>query len=222
MYSVPPAKCSYHSSRPAAAHCTICGRSVCRSCAQPNKNAKPVCRPCALQTGVRQRRSAGVTILAILSIIGGALGLMCFPFAVLLSAIALPRTGEAAAIPGYATYGTASVVIMFAVCPFLLVFGIGLLRLRDWARKWMVFTQWFIVLWVAAEIALQFIWLVPAMNAAGIRIDWLNYIISWAVTVALCALYIIFFTRPMVKVQFGHQVQNWTPASAVVPPGQHR
>jgi hypothetical protein len=227
MYSVPPAKCGYHASRPAVAHCAICGRAVCRSCAQPDKKAKPICRPCALQTGVPQRRSRGITVLAVLNIVSGGLGILCLPIAALWPGgrEAAHEAAAIAAIPGYAAYSMAGVAFSFAVAIACFVTGIGLLRLRDWARKGTIIIQITGLAWGAAGQMSNLLWIVPAKRAAGIAIrpmetDIISNAAMWAFAVAMSMLYIIFFTRPMVKVQFGRQLKNWTPPSAVVPPGQ--
>jgi len=218
MYSVPPAKCAYHASRPAVAHCTICGRAVCRSCAQPDKKAKPICRPCALQTGVPQRRSTGVTILAALSIIMSALCLWCVPVALLGSALFAFKLDAERLIFGYATYEKANVAFNVITSIFAFVFGIGLLRLRDWARKGTIILQIFMLAWSAATQALLFAWIIPAEKAAGIRTFPVEKgLVWWAGSVSFYALYVVFFTRPIVKVQFGHQLKDWTPPSAAVP-----
>jgi hypothetical protein len=166
MYSVPLAKCGYHASRPAVAHCTICGRAVCHSCAQPDNLNRPVCRPCCLYHGMKQRPSGGVTALGVINIVWG-----------------------------------------------------GLLKLREWARELSLVYGVARLVTVTISLLVDAFWLLPAMRAAGASEYMVSSMIFGMVVVIISApiypiVLLAFLTRPMVKVQFGRQLKNWTPPSA--------
>jgi hypothetical protein len=84
-------------------------------------------------------RPAPVTVFAVLCMVFGAIGLLGLAFsAVVLFLVDLPEDPINAAMrnsPAYMTYLKISIPIQFAASVFLFVCGVGLLRLREWARK---------------------------------------------------------------------------------------
>lgn len=205
-------KCEYHGGRPAVAKCKVCGRNVCRYCAQVDGKGKPICRPCCVARGVRQKRSVGVTVLGILDIIGGGTGVAYLPLVLLIWPVAQGSAGAEWAIPGYKAWNIAKTVLDFCISGALLVSGIWLLMLRDWARRVTVVLEVCTLIWMVMSAVPQFAWIIPARAGAGHPVSAFSVVTSDIIGVAVCVLYIVFFTRPMVKAQFGRQLKGWTPA----------
>ncbi len=226
MYATPPANCYYHSSRPAVTYCMACGRPTCRSCTQADPAGRPMCRPCCLQHGVKQRRSGGVTALAVLNIIFGAIGLFGLVNLIILLIMPPVWMGRDYAlmmsIPGCKTYSMVGSILSVSMGVLSLACGIGLLRLRDWARKGSMIYAAIAVVTVVINAVLLLAWQIPAMEAAGVssfQVDMMRVsgftvpVLGLVYPVVLLAL----LTRPMIKVQFGYQMSSGAPGGIPMP-----
>ena len=226
MYATPPANCYYHSSRPAVTYCMACGRPTCRSCTQADPAGRPMCRPCCLQHGVKQRRSGGVTTLAVLNIIFGGLGLLSLFWLIILLIMPPAWMGRDYAlimsIPGYRTYSMVGGIFGAGMGVFLLACGIGLLRLRDWARNGSMIYAAIAIVTVVISAVLFLAWQIPAMEAAGVssfQVDMMRVsgftgpVLGLVYPVVLLAL----LTRPMIKVQFGYRMSGGAPGGIPMP-----
>ncbi|MHC4212538.1 MAG: DUF4339 domain-containing protein [Planctomycetota bacterium] len=89
-------------------------------------------------------RPTSVTVLGILNIVFGGLGILCTPVG-LVATFAIPNAMNSTPVAKvWLLIG--SVVGIF--CSFiLLIVGIGLLNLRRWARKWTLGYGWFAIVW---------------------------------------------------------------------------
>jgi len=185
-----------------------------------------MCRPCCLQHGVKQRRSGGVTALAVLNIIFGGLGLLSL-FNLIILLITPPTwMGRDYALmlsmPGYRTYIMVSGILQVGLGVLLLACGIGLLRLRDWARNGSMIYAAIAVVTVVINTVLLLAWQIPAMEAAGVssfQVDAMRVsvftgpVLGLVYPVVLLAL----LTRPMIKVQFGYQMSGGAPGGIPMP-----
>lgn len=226
MYATPPANCYYHASRPADACCAACGRPVCRGCAQADQAGRPLCRPCCLQYGVRQRRSGAVTTLAVLNIVFGAIGILS-PCSTAWLFLMPPSMMQGdmkimMSLPAYRTIllvnGAASLLfgVLLATC------GIGLLKLKEWARVGArVYAVAALVAMMASTIV-QFGVMLPEFEKAGVsalQITVLKTAVIFGVPLgaAYPIILLVIFSRPMIKVQFGHQLPSAPPGGMPMP-----
>jgi hypothetical protein len=101
--------------------------------------------PSVLSPAPRPHRPVAVTVFGVLNIVFGALGLFSMPCAMFVGLAMLPRimnpTRTAKA------WLLLSNLIGFVCTIVLLIVGIGLLKLREWARKWAIGYGWFALVW---------------------------------------------------------------------------
>jgi hypothetical protein len=167
-----------------------------------------------------------VTILAVLNIIFGAFGL--FSLFGLIIHLIMPRAWMSShyaslmSVPGYKASILVSDILHVGMGVLLLACGIGLLRLRDWARKGSMAYAVIGIIVVVVSTALFFAWQMPAMEAAGVSVYQIGIMRAsafiWPVLglghpVVLLSL----LTRPMIKVQFGHQISSGAPGGIPMP-----
>jgi hypothetical protein len=101
--------------------------------------------PSVLSPAPIPERPTAVTVFGVLNIVFGALGLLSMPCAMFIGLAMLPsimnptRTAKA--------WLLLSNLIGFVCAIILLIVGIGLLRLKVWARKWAVGYGWFAIVW---------------------------------------------------------------------------
>lgn len=102
-----------------------------------------------------KQRPTSVTVLAILNIVFGGLGILCSPFAVISLLIPQP-TGSGFEI-SYAMklFSMFSYGLGFVMSIILLASGIGLLNLKKWARQTAYFYGWFTVAWGILSIVIN-------------------------------------------------------------------
>ncbi len=114
-----------------------------------------------------KKRSVGVTVFAYLDIIGGILGIL-------------------ALIVGIK-------IIIFGA-PLLIIIGIGLLKLKEWARKFEI---------LLTILGYFFIWVMFFVISKDLLIS-LRYMFQFKQIISLLAVIVTvyFFTRPKVKNQF--------------------
>jgi hypothetical protein len=78
-------------------------------------------------------RPPSVTVFGIIAIVFGAFGLICSPFSVLIYSLPIPEMPKLGGF--FKQWVLFSAVLGTAAGMFKIAFGIGLLRLRSWARK---------------------------------------------------------------------------------------
>ena len=166
-----------------------------------------------------------MTALAVLNIIFGAVGLFGLFRLIILLIMPPAWMGRDYAlmmsIPGYKTYAMVGGILQVSMGVLLLACGIGLLRLRDWARKGsMIYAAIAVVTVVITVLFLA--WLIPAMEAAGVssfQVDMMRVsgftgpVLGLVYPVVLLAL----LTRPMIKVQFGYRMSSGAPGGIPMP-----
>lgn len=107
--------------------CPECGGTI----------AVPTALPAASATAVTP---ASVTVFGILNVVFGGFGLLCSPFG-MAGMIMLGDIYDRS--PGFKAWLLASYGVSFACAIWLLALGIGLLRLRRWARSGSIAYGWF-------------------------------------------------------------------------------
>jgi len=198
--------CYFHRARPAVIACQMCGRPLCRKCADTNFMNRPICRPCCAQRFLRQRRSAGVVVLALVAFLIGAAYLFVFLFLILE-----PHGHPLQTWLAPYEIATGMLSVMAVVC------GIGLLRLKNWARVGMIV---FAIAAIVFQCYLSVYLAVLVPSTGGVFYNFfgvvcgLTYILPWAVP------YIVFLTQPLVKAQFGH-TGGKIAAAEISPPPQN-
>jgi len=116
---------------------------------------------------MKKKRSVGVTVFAYLNIATGILGIFAF-----ISGIKIIMLGA----------------------PLLIIIGVGLLKLREWARKLEILTT---------ILSYFFRWIVVFVISKDLLTS-IRYMFQFKQVISLLAVVIIiyFFTRPKVKEQF--------------------
>ncbi|MFA5784530.1 MAG: DUF4339 domain-containing protein [Phycisphaerae bacterium] len=92
-----------------------------------------------------QLRPASVTVFGILNIVFGSLGLICTPFSLALIFVMPEQQNITEITKLWLIIGSA---LGFCLNILLLTLGIGLLRLKASARKWLLVYGWFTIFWV--------------------------------------------------------------------------
>ena len=170
-----------------------------------------------------------MTALAVLNIIFGGLGL--FGLFNLIILLIMPPAPPAwmgrdyalmMSIPGYKTYAMVGGILQVSMGVLLLACGIGLLRLRDWARNGSMIYAAITVATVVINVVLFLAWQIPAMEAAGVSSSEVNMMrVSGSTGPVLGLVYpvvlLALLTRPMIKVQFGYRMSSGAPGGIPMP-----
>jgi len=115
---------------------------------------QPAMAPWAAPAGGAERPAA-VTVFGILNIVFGALGLLSMPcavFVMLVMPVKIMNPSRAAK-----AWLVFSHLVGFVVTILLVVVGIGLLKLKAWARKWAIGYGWFAIVWGVIGIIINII-----------------------------------------------------------------
>lgn len=185
-----------------------------------------MCRPCCLQHGIKQRRSGGVTAIAVLNIILGSVGLLSVCTSVwLLLMPAFLATAEIKimmSIPEYRVSVIIGAIATPVISFFLLMCGVGLLRLSDWARKGSIVYAIIVFVLTVVGVVFYFGWVYPAMETAGISPSRvitakIGSAVGWLLGCGYAIVLLLLLTRPMIKVQFGHQIPSGAPGGIPMP-----
>jgi hypothetical protein len=167
-------------------------------------------------------RPASVTVLAILGIIFGALGVLCMPL--MLAAPFIPELGEELGqqYEGAALVGnTVLNVVQLLLSGVLLISSIAALRLHPLGRKGMIWEEAASLLLLPVGVAMFLLWDLEELRG----MDEVELVAAAAggacgvlVTVVYAVLVLYFMTRPEVKAAFGEGPDEpWPPQ---VPPYQ--
>lgn len=153
------------------------------------------------------KRTAGITISAVLVFIGSGLALLSCPLMGFSLTVAAPN--------GNLPHGFGFMIAFMIVCAALfaawgIASGIGLLNLREWARiSMLVFSA--LLLFVALPGMLLFLFVRlpipenspnPAMTQHALSIARFGLVGFYALVAALGAAWLYYFMRPAVKNQF--------------------
>ncbi|HXE51451.1 MAG TPA: hypothetical protein VN541_00460 [Tepidisphaeraceae bacterium] len=115
-------------------------------------------------------RPASVTVMAILAIIFGALGLICGGVGLAFQVTNLAMGGRNPIIPnapamtdhGVLAYTAVSGFVSWLLCVALLFGGIGALSLKPWARRLLIRWSVFVLIWATINLVVQLAWVGPA------------------------------------------------------------
>jgi hypothetical protein len=148
-------------------------------------------------------RPTAVTVFGVLNIVFGALGLLSMPCAMLFT-LAMPpsimnptRTVKAWLLLSY--------LIGFACTILLVVVGIGLLKLKAWARKWAVGYGWFAIVWGVIGIIINVILMTSGAYgyshdaARGAMGGMIGGTVGGLIGLVYPILLVVFMHRPNVK-----------------------
>lgn len=214
--------CHFHEKRPAVVACQMCGRPLCTKCADTNFINRPICRPCCTRQFIRQRRSAAVTALGVLSIVSGVF--LCVRVATPLPMLfvvwgALRPELNFCAVPMSSVHAIINTAYLFAAGIFLIMAGIDLLRLREWARRGsIIFALVNLPVYVASTLLLIF-WVLPVAYKTGIESvsvpsAIVGAVFCTAVAAAWSLAYLITLKHPSVRLEFGGMTRKSGPAPA--------
>lgn len=200
--------CAYHKHKPAMTVCALCGMPICQRCAQAGPSGFPICRPCCVEQGIKQKRSGDVTTLSILSIVFGGLALA-------LAVLSLVSILSAARSSGAGSSGWDFFYLAFwGVCGSvqlpLIASGIGMLSLRNWARTGSIVCAILILLGLAVLLGLFMHYSFAGRTAYG---GWYPLVVAAMFLVLIIALpypivLLSCLTRPFMKVQFGYRLSG--------------
>jgi hypothetical protein len=117
------------------------------------------------------QRSQTVTVLAILNIVFGGLGLLCSPVALLMQSFQSARFNRAM-VPGltnpaYQAWTTAGLILSCIIAAVLLAAGIGMLQLRPWSRTATIGVSILTLIRIGISLVLFGTLVAPALLAAS-------------------------------------------------------
>jgi len=95
-------------------------------------------------------KPTSVTVFGVLNCVFGGLGVLCTPFS-LFGVLMAERTIEIA--PAYKIVLLVSSIIGIGFAAWLLMLGIGLLKLKGWARRGSVLYSIIAIIWTIVGIA---------------------------------------------------------------------
>jgi hypothetical protein len=161
-----------------------------------------------------QGRPTVVTVLAIIGIVLGALGVLCKPMSLMMYFVPMPAGNPVMdrmkADQALFIWTMASTSVGWFLSIVLLVCGIGALALKEWSRQGLI--GWSILTLVVdlAVMIFNWVWVMPRMNKIlagqpnpGGNIGMIAGIAVGVVfSVALPIVLIYFMTRPAVKAAF--------------------
>jgi hypothetical protein len=173
----------------------------------------------------RMRRSAGVTVIAVLSILGSLFFLLVacvMALGIVLGGSKLPA-GTDPQTAQFAKFGMVfGIVFMTAPAIWGLTSGIGLLRLRNWARlSSLIFSGIIAFMGLMSPIFVLSLPMAPPPNADAsiMRIVKIVMAVSYLSLAALGVWWMIYLTRPRIKAQFQSALPAAQPGATLAQPG---
>lgn len=186
-------------------------------------------------------RSTGITVSAVIALIGSILTLLMGTLTLVIAMFApIPESAEVPASPVFMKIMFTALSLMYLLPAIWgIATGIGLFRLRNWARiSMIVFAVALVLMAGFSGLISVFMPLPPTANSHapgsvifGVRIF---MVVLWLSLLGLGIWWLVFFTRPAVKAQFALQPVAATAgppplpgsiqtlASATQPPGPRR
>lgn len=154
-----------------------------------------VAEPMSVGAPAVNPRPPSVTVFGILAIVFGAFGLLCSPLSVLIHSLPIPDMPK---IEGFfKQWVLASAVLGTAAGIFKIAFGIGLLRLRSWARKAAVWYGFYAIVMQLAGLGIGINY--AGMGGKGrpedVMIGIVSAVVGAVLGLAYAALLIIFMNR---------------------------
>lgn len=133
------------------ANCPACGQAM----TVPSPLPPPVMKP-------PSARPTSVTVFGVLSIVFGGLALLCTPINLVTANMPNPMFN----IPGFRAWTIFSSILGMAAAIWQLSNGIGLLRLKPWARTGSMAYAWFAIVMGVVSMTVMLVLLLPRMGAA--------------------------------------------------------
>lgn len=151
------------------------------------------------------KRSVGVTVIAVLSLIGSIctllMGILLF---VVLVFVSPPNTRDLSTSPA-----VGKVILAFAALIYILpaiwgiVSGVGLFRLANWARiSIMVFAAFLVLISAFAGLGTLLMPMPPTVDPSAMVTIRAVMGVVWLALMGIGIWWLVFFNRAMVKVQF--------------------
>lgn len=154
-----------HCRQPIAVDDRSAGSAVnCPLCNQPmTVPAPPGPAVLTAQPPSGPARPTSVTVFGVLCIVFGGLALLCLPFSVFVT---LRMPNPMYEIPGFKPWMVFSSFLGLGAAIWQLTTGVGLLRLRTWARKSAVAYGWFAIVFGIIGIVVNLVIVLPGMREA--------------------------------------------------------
>jgi hypothetical protein len=157
--------------------------------------------------GLGMKRSAGIVMTAVIVLLGSAFTLLCGAMMVLVFWIAPPPAQEMP-LHFMKYFMLLIAAIMFGMGSWGVATGVGLLKLKGWARiSLLVFSGLLLVFSLPSMLMFSFIPMQPVPNAnvpesfyTGLRA---GMVVFYGLQAALGGWWLYYFTRRGVKAQFG-------------------
>jgi hypothetical protein len=195
-------------------HCPLCNRTLQVNAVHAGvKVSCPHCRESVevpeqdafAMFSARSDRPTSVTILGALNIVLGSIGIICLP---VVLAASLAQQDALAIIAMPRPWQVISVSLSPFVSIWLLVTGIGLLKLKRWARRGATGYGWFGIVFGTIQLCITVVAFMANSRdlPAGMGSDGLNYlatsmvgaVLAGIVALAYPILLVIFMSRPKV------------------------
>ena len=119
----------------------------------PTQAAAPPMQPPAYTRYTGQmppEKPTSITVFGVLNCVFGGLGIICTPFSILVLFIGnlFPMVENPPEIvPGYKIYLVVAAILGIGIAAWLLSLGIGLLKVKSWARRGCIIYGWFAIFW---------------------------------------------------------------------------
>jgi len=175
-------------------------------------------------------RPGAVTVMSILAIIFGSLGVLCGLTALASQLAMLAMGGRNPFTPnmpvmnntGVVAYGAVAGVVRLLFSAVLLAGGIGALKLRPWARRALIWWSFALIVWATINLAIVLAWVNPitadfvrktqlqtnpqAAKMMGSMMGPLQVVtafIGWGLELILPVCFLILWRSPRVVAAFG-------------------
>lgn len=172
--------------------------------------------------GIPPVRPTSVTVIAIIGIILGSLGILCDLFGAAMNGVTAanggrsPLPNQPATGVGVAAYNAAASFVMLLLAILLVVGCAFALKLRPWARKAVIAYALIMIVLAMIHTGVQIAWVGPAMVAAMRQsqpnnpavamvgtFGTVSAIVGLVIACALPVCILIFWNKPAVKAAFG-------------------
>ena len=174
-------------------------------------------------------RPTSVTVMSILAIIFGSLGLLCGLGGLVFQVFALATGGKNPFAPNapvmndtaVVAYGTVMSVIRLGFCGMLLAGGIGGLKLQPWARRTMILWSLALIALATINLLIMLVWVNPvtvahlkavqrqtnpqaaqALNSMLGPLQMVWAFIGWALEMILPSCFLLLWRSPRVVAAF--------------------
>ena len=165
-----------------------------------------------------------ITVMSILAIVFGSLGLLCGGFGLISQLIMLSMGGRNPFMPqlpvtsmAVTAYGAFAILLSVILSAALLAGGIGGIKLRPWARPAMIWWSVVTIAWATLTLVITLLWINPAAaklfqqvqlqtnprGAAAVApilgpIQTISALVRWLLTCVLPVCFLILWRSPKV------------------------